>query len=114
LYSKEIGVQDGNKFRAVNSKDRNLTESKLQKKLELIEEKISKYLDEIDKNDAEEGAPQKYTREEIEEMLNSTPPEDMKACLEVGVLPNAYKDKGVDVCVEEVERYESDASDSES
>jgi transposase len=69
LYSKEIGVQDGSKFRAVNSKDNNLTESKLNKKLELIEEKIAKYLGELDKNDAEEGDSQKYTREEIEEML---------------------------------------------
>jgi transposase len=69
LYSKEVGVQDGSKFRADNSKDNNLTESKLNKKLELIEEKIAKYLEELDKNDAEEGDPQKYTREEIEEML---------------------------------------------
>jgi len=69
LYSKEIGVQDGSKFRAVNSKDNNLTESKLNKKLELIGEKIAKYLEELDKNDAEEGDSRKYTREEIEEML---------------------------------------------
>ena len=69
LYSKEIGVQDGSKFRAVNSKDNNLTESKLNKKLELIEEKIEKYFKELDKNDAEEGDSQKYTREEIDEML---------------------------------------------
>jgi len=70
LYRKEIGVQDGSKFRAVNSKDNNLTESKLKKKLELLEEKITKYLEELDKNDAEEGEPQKYTREEIEEMIS--------------------------------------------
>jgi len=69
LYGKEVGVQDGSKFRAVNAKDNNLTESKLEKKLELIEEKITKYLEELDKNDAEEGDLQKYTREEIEEML---------------------------------------------
>ena len=69
LYSTEIGVQDGSKFRAVNSKDNNLTESKLDKKLELLEEKIAKYLEELDKNDAEEGDLRKYTKEEIEEML---------------------------------------------
>jgi transposase len=71
LYSKEIGVQDGSKFRAVNSKDNNLTESKLNKKLELLNAKIDKYLEELDKNDAEEGEPQKYTREEIEEILKN-------------------------------------------
>ena len=69
LYNKEIGVQDGSKFRAANAKDNNLTESKLNKKLELIEEKIAKYLEELDKSDAEEGDPQTYTKEEIEEML---------------------------------------------
>jgi len=254
LYSKETGVQDGSKFRAVNSKDNNLTESKLKKKLELIDGKIAKYLEELEKNDAEEGKPQKYTREEIEEMLtkvrerkgqyeelqekmkeegitqvsltdpdsrlmksanggfdvsynvqimvdpvshmigafdvtnqgndlgqmspltgqlkedlgidilnavadkgfedmddmlncllngtiphvpsksgadiyefeldykaveiteemlDSTAPEDIKACLEAGVLPNAYKDKGIDVAVVDVKQYVTDESDSE-
>jgi len=69
LYSREIGVQDGSKFRASNSKENNLTESKLNKKLELLDEKIAKYLEEMGKNDAEEGEPQKYTQEEIEGML---------------------------------------------
>jgi transposase len=71
LYSKEISVQDGSKFRAVNSKDKNLTESKLEKKLELIDEKISKYLQEMDKTDAEESDSPKYTKEEIEEKIKT-------------------------------------------
>jgi transposase len=69
LYNKEAGVQDGSKFRAVNSKDNNVTETKLAKKLEIAEERINKYLDEMDKNDREESNPEKYTKEEINEKL---------------------------------------------
>ena len=70
LYNTEIGVQDGSKFRAVNSKDNNVTETKLQKKLEIAEEKLDKYLKELDKYDKEESDTQKYTKEEIEKKIN--------------------------------------------
>ena len=69
IYSKEIGVQDGSKFKAVNSKENNVTESKLNKKIEMLDEKIAKYLEELDKNDAEEGEAQKHTKEKIDEIL---------------------------------------------
>jgi len=66
IYSTEIGVQDGSKFRANNSKDNNVTENKLQKKIELAEKKLNEYLEELDKFDKEESDSQKYTKEEIE------------------------------------------------
>jgi transposase len=69
LYNKEIGVQDGSKFRAVNSKDNNVTKPKLLKKMEMVDEKIAKYLEEMDKNDREEVDSQKYSGEEITEIL---------------------------------------------
>jgi transposase len=69
LYDVEVGVQDGSKFRAVNSKDENITEGKLEKKLELLDEKIEKYLSELDKNDEDEPDSSKYTKEEIEEKI---------------------------------------------
>jgi transposase len=69
LYNVEVGVQDGSKFRAVNSKDENITSGKLEKRLEFIDEKIEKYLTDLDKNDAEEPDTSKYTKEEIEEKL---------------------------------------------
>jgi transposase len=71
LYNKEIGVQDGSKFRAANSKDNNFTENKLKKRLELAEKEINRYLDELEKNDAEESDSQKYTKEEIEKMIKA-------------------------------------------
>ena len=66
IYSAEIGVQDGSKFRASNSKDNNVTENKLQKKIEFAEKKLDEYLEELDKFDKEESDSQKYTKEEIE------------------------------------------------
>jgi len=255
LYSTEIGVQDGSKFRAVNSKDNNVTIPKLEKKIEIAEERINRYLEEMDKNDKEERGSQEYTVEELnekieqlrtrkeeynnliaemreegvtqksftdpesklmkmpnggfnvcynvqiivdpkshligdidvtnqvndlgllspvtaglkedlgidvmevsadkgyddkedileclmngtiphvppkaggesyefeleykeaeitEELLASTKPEDIRTCLEAGVVPDAYKDKGIEVTVEEVEKYEPDAEDPQS
>ena len=70
LYNTEVGVQDGSKFSAMNSKDNNVTVSKLEKKLLMAEEEISKYLEELDKYDKEESDAPKYTKEEIENMLD--------------------------------------------
>jgi len=69
LYSVEVGVQDGSKFRAVNSKDNCLTKKKLPKKIEMIEEKIEEYFKELDKCDTEENDSQEYSKEEIEEKI---------------------------------------------
>ncbi len=54
LYEKELIAIDGSKFRAVNSKDKNLTITKLEKKLKRIEKNIAQYLDELDSQDEEE------------------------------------------------------------
>jgi transposase len=55
LYKTDVGVQDGIKFSANNSKDNNVTVPKLEKKIEIAEEKIGKYFTELDKIDKEEG-----------------------------------------------------------
>jgi len=91
LYNKDIVVQDGSKFRAVNSKDNNVTEPKLEKKLEITEEKIEKYLEEMDRIDQEEIDTQKYSKEEVERML-----EVLKARKEeYNRLLDEMKEKGV-------------------
>jgi len=69
LYSTEVGVQDGSKFRAVNSKDNNVTIPKLEKKLQIAQERIDKYLEEMDKNDKEDRGTQEYTAEELNEKI---------------------------------------------
>ena len=69
LYNRELGVQDGSKFRADNAKDKNVTENKLQKRMEQLEEKITHYLEEMDKLDKEEIDTQKYTKDELQEKI---------------------------------------------
>ncbi|UKI43382.1 MAG: hypothetical protein L6U16_09950 [Porphyromonadaceae bacterium] len=46
------------------------------------------------------------------EQKASTKPEDLKACLEAGVIPNAYKGVLTDVRTAEVKEYASDVADS--
>ena len=52
LYGRELVGIDGSKFRAVNGKDRNFSEAKLNKRLQWIEEKIEKYLRALEQEDA--------------------------------------------------------------
>jgi transposase len=58
LFEAALAFVDGSKFRAVNNKDRNFTEPRLKKLLELIDERIAEYLSELETQDArEEGQP---------------------------------------------------------
>ncbi|HET9824027.1 MAG TPA: IS1182 family transposase [Chitinophagaceae bacterium] len=70
LGKQTIGI-DGSKFRAVNSSKNNYNQRKINKYRALIEEKADKYLkelDEIDKDDIDEGK-LSYRKEEVEAAL---------------------------------------------
>ena len=54
LLDSDIVAMDGSKFLAVNSKDRHFDPDKLRDKLKRIEEKVKRYLRELDENDAKE------------------------------------------------------------
>lgn len=54
LFGKELVSVDGTKFRAVNSKDRHFSAETLNERLKHIEERIERYLNEIDENDSSE------------------------------------------------------------
>lgn len=70
LYKKELIAIDGSKFRAVNSKDKNFTRSKLKNKLKRIEKNIEEYLEELDEHDEEESEDsEELTKEEIKEKI---------------------------------------------
>ena len=56
LIGKEIIALDGSKFRAVNSKKNNFNQKKIDKHLLLIEEKTSKYLQQLDELDKQENS----------------------------------------------------------
>src|SRR4030088_1238774 len=48
LFSQAIVAIDSSKFKAVNSRDRNFTPAKIDKRQQQLEESIQRYLDELD------------------------------------------------------------------
>src|ERR1700680_2664915 len=53
LFSEAIVAIDGSKFKAVNNRDQNFTDNKLKKRMQQLEESISRYLAELDRADRE-------------------------------------------------------------
>ena len=62
LFSEEGISIDGSKFRAVNSKDRNFTQSKLDDRLERIDAHIEDYLRALDEADLSESEAEKLQK----------------------------------------------------
>src|SRR5471032_3297129 len=53
MFSDSAIAIDGSKFKAVNNRDRNFTNNKLQARIEQLEEGIARYLEELDRADRE-------------------------------------------------------------
>lgn len=53
LFSEAVVAIDGSKFKAVNNRDKNFTDRKLQARIEQLEESIGRYLIELDRADRE-------------------------------------------------------------
>jgi TolA-binding protein len=64
LFSEASVAIDGSKFKAVNTRDRNFTQAKMQRRLEQINESIARYLSQLDSADRQgEAVPEaKITR----------------------------------------------------
>ena len=69
LLGGELIAIDGSKFKAVNSSDRNFSQTKLQKRIKEIEEKIEKYLVEMDRADEEEEDSNQVSAEDLKEKI---------------------------------------------
>lgn len=69
LFGKELVAIDGSKFRACNSKRNNYSEKKLERHIKYINEKIEKYIQDLDEGDATEIYDRKPDAEEIKEKL---------------------------------------------
>src|SRR5882672_6032886 len=52
LFSEATVAIDGSKFKAVNNRDKNFTQRKLEARKEQLEEGIGRYMDELDRADA--------------------------------------------------------------
>lgn len=68
MFSLDYVSIDGSKFRAVNSKDRNFTLSKLDDRLKRLDSHIDEYLAALEESDGEDDG-RKLSREELEEKL---------------------------------------------
>jgi transposase len=69
LFGTELVGIDGSKFRAVNSRDRNFSESKLNKRLQWIEEKIADYLAALAREDEAESETSEVSAAELQAKL---------------------------------------------
>jgi transposase len=69
LYGKELAAIDGSKFRACNSKKNNYSSKKLARLLRYIDEKINRYMNDLDKGDIAESADRKPDTEEIKKRI---------------------------------------------
>jgi hypothetical protein len=69
LFSRDLVAIDGSKFKAVNSRERNFTDRKLQQAIQDIDKKIEAYLDELDANDEEEPDEPKLSAGQLKEKI---------------------------------------------
>lgn len=53
FFSDASVAIDGSKFKAVNNRDKNFTDRKLQARMEQLEQSIARYMDELDRADRE-------------------------------------------------------------
>jgi transposase len=70
LFGGQLVAIDGSKFKAVNSRDRNYTKTKLKRLKERADKKIERYLEELDKQDEEEQDNEKPTAEELQQKID--------------------------------------------
>jgi transposase len=69
LFGAELLAIDGSKLKAVNSKHKNFTKTKLEKALKDIDEKIAQYLRDLDTADSEESSVHQSTSEKLPEKI---------------------------------------------
>jgi len=69
LFSGQLLAVDGSKFRAVNSRQKNFSKKRLEKSLKEIDEKVDKYLEELDVQDALEAEEKKLSADELREKI---------------------------------------------
>src|SRR5258708_34208961 len=69
LFSEASVAIDGSKFKAVNTRDRNFTQAKMQRRLAQIEESVARYLAQLDSADRQETAGAQVKAGHLEEKI---------------------------------------------
>ena len=62
LFADACVAIDGSKFKAVNSRDKNFTRAKMQRRMEQIEESVARYLHQLDSADRQEPSLARTTK----------------------------------------------------
>ena len=69
LFSQALVAIDGSKFKAVNNRDNNFTQAKMQRRLAGVEKSIARYLAELDKADQAEPTVAEAKTERLQDKL---------------------------------------------
>lgn len=69
LFAEALVAVDGSKFKAVNNRDKNFTSAKLQRRMQEIEQSISRYLVELDTADRQEPEIAKVKAERLHDKI---------------------------------------------
>lgn len=91
LFSEAMVAIDGSKFKAVNNRDKNFTERKLQARQEQVEESIGRYLAELDRADRQPSAVSEDRVSQLKERIAGLQSQ-MQRLKEIGVEMQAAPD----------------------
>jgi hypothetical protein len=69
LFSSELVAIDGSKFKAVNNRKRNFNQKRLDAALKGMDEKIDRYLRDLDEEDAQEADSRFFSKVELDEKI---------------------------------------------
>lgn len=70
LFGGDLVALDGSKFKASNARDRNFSRAKLKDRMKELDEKIDRYLKELDENDEKESGFPKKSADELQEIID--------------------------------------------
>ena len=70
LFGGDLVAIDGSKFKAVNSRRKNVTKKQLKRTIQKLDEDIDCYLDEMDEADEEEPEEKKLTADELQQKID--------------------------------------------
>jgi transposase len=94
LFSEALVAIDGSKFKAVNHRDRNFTNAKLQRRMEEIESSINRYLTALGTADRQEPAVAKAKSERLQDKITALK-EQMKVLKDIELQLNKTPDKQI-------------------
>ncbi len=94
LFSEAIVAIDGSKFKAVNNRDKNFTDRKLQARMEQLEQSVGRYLEELDRADRQPAAVSESRVSRIKEKITYIKGQ-MQSLRQIGVQMQAAPDHQV-------------------